>query len=148
MSTATIGDVTTTRATLARSISFSRDLSSAEPYSLQFTVMAAFWLKVAAVSGASAVLLGAFGAHGLKNRAGMDATQLKTWETAAHYHLVHSAALLFAAYTRSRPAAMLFTAGEGGEACEAAKVSQRHRWATTLTRDVCTFTHPRRYLVV
>lgn len=75
--------------------------------------MSAFWLKVAAFSGASAVLLGAFGAHGLKNRAGIDAAQLKTWETAAHYHLVHSAALLFAAYTRSRPAALLFTAGEG-----------------------------------
>ena len=47
------------------------------------------WLFVGAVSGALAVALGAFGAHGLKNRVSSPQL-LKTWETAAHYHLAHS----------------------------------------------------------
>mmetsp|Transcript_22401 Transcript_22401/g.56007 ORF Transcript_22401/g.56007 Transcript_22401/m.56007 type:complete len:119 (-) Transcript_22401:82-438(-) len=42
--------------------------------------------------GALAVCLGAFGAHGLKGK--VDPALIKTWETAAHYHLIHSAALL------------------------------------------------------
>jgi uncharacterized membrane protein YgdD (TMEM256/DUF423 family) len=46
---------------------------------------------IAAASGCSAVLLGAFGAHGLK---GIDPSLLATWNTAAHYHLVHSLALV------------------------------------------------------
>ncbi|KAF4318341.1 hypothetical protein BBO99_00005991 [Phytophthora kernoviae] len=51
------------------------------------------WWKVGAISGASAVLLGAFGAHGLKNRI-TDPHLLKNWETAAHYQLLHSVVLL------------------------------------------------------
>jgi uncharacterized membrane protein YgdD (TMEM256/DUF423 family) len=47
---------------------------------------------LAAASGCSAVLLGAFGAHGLK---GIDPSLLATWNTAAHYHLIHSLALLY-----------------------------------------------------
>ena len=43
--------------------------------------------RVGAVSGASAILLGAFGAHALKGRV-TDTTLLKTWETAASYHLL------------------------------------------------------------
>jgi uncharacterized membrane protein YgdD (TMEM256/DUF423 family) len=50
------------------------------------------WVKVAAVSGALAVALGAFGAHGLKSH--VTAEGLETWKTAAHYHLVHSVVLL------------------------------------------------------
>jgi len=50
------------------------------------------WVKVAAVSGALAVALGAFGAHGLKSQ--VTAESLETWKTAAYYHLVHSAVLL------------------------------------------------------
>ncbi|KAG7388489.1 hypothetical protein PHYPSEUDO_012275 [Phytophthora pseudosyringae] len=51
------------------------------------------WWKVGALSGASAVLLGAFGAHGLKYRV-KDPRLLKNWETAAHYQLIHSVVLL------------------------------------------------------
>jgi uncharacterized membrane protein YgdD (TMEM256/DUF423 family) len=52
--------------------------------------------RFAAISGFLAVALGAFGAHGLKNLL----TQYETtaiWQTAALYHLVHSAVLLFVA---------------------------------------------------
>lgn len=51
-------------------------------------------IKTAAILGSSAVILGAFGAHGLKTRfaslpdAGI--SKLKSWETAAHYQLMHS----------------------------------------------------------
>ncbi len=59
------------------------------------------WTMVAAVSGALAVVAGAFGAHGLKARVGPE--QLDAWATAAHYHLLHSVVLLalglFAAYS-------------------------------------------------
>ena len=48
---------------------------------------------VAAIDGAVAVGLGAFGAHGLKDV--LEATgRADTWRTAAHYQLVHAAALL------------------------------------------------------
>jgi uncharacterized membrane protein YgdD (TMEM256/DUF423 family) len=39
------------------------------------------------------VALGAFGAHGLKNKVAMD--MLKVWETAVLYHLVHALGLIF-----------------------------------------------------
>ncbi|CAI5714412.1 unnamed protein product [Peronospora effusa] len=51
------------------------------------------WWKVGAIAGGSGVLLGAFGAHGLKNRI-KDPQMLKNWETAAYYQLVHSVVLL------------------------------------------------------
>ncbi len=50
------------------------------------------WLVVAALSGASAVLCGAFGAHALAAR--LSEAQLSAWHTATLYHLVHSVALL------------------------------------------------------
>lgn len=50
------------------------------------------WLAVAALSGALAVILGAFGAHGLRER--LSPESLASWQTAVQYHLVHSAALL------------------------------------------------------
>jgi uncharacterized membrane protein YgdD (TMEM256/DUF423 family) len=49
--------------------------------------LARLYIKIGAISGALAVALGAFGAHGLKNRV-KDPYLLKTWDTAAHYHLV------------------------------------------------------------
>ncbi len=55
------------------------------------------WIRIGAGSGAAAVLLGAFGAHGLKGRladAAEGAARLGWWETGAHYHLVHSVAVL------------------------------------------------------
>ena len=45
---------------------------------------------------ARAVALGAFGAHGLRSR--VDAQALETWQTAAHYHLVHAFALVMVGY--------------------------------------------------
>lgn len=47
----------------------------------------------ASLFGILAVILGAFGAHGLKGR--IDAGELKTWETAVDYHFYHTLALLF-----------------------------------------------------
>lgn len=47
----------------------------------------------ASLFGILAVVLGAFGAHGLKGKIGAD--ELKTWETAVHYHFYHVFALLF-----------------------------------------------------
>ncbi len=49
------------------------------------------WLFVAGLSGALAIVAGAFGAHGLRGR--IDAGLLAAFETGAHYHLVHSVAL-------------------------------------------------------
>ncbi|VBB81554.1 Putative protein of unknown function [Podospora comata] len=78
--------------------------------SLQTQTMASsaiFW-KVAAISGATAVGFGAFGAHGLKKRIA-DPAKLASWGTAAQYQLIHSVALLMA--SGNPVAASLFTAG-------------------------------------
>ena len=45
-----------------------------------------------ACNGALAVLLGAFGAHGLKAR--VDGPMLEIWGTASQYHFYHALALL------------------------------------------------------
>lgn len=61
------------------------------------------WWRVCGVAGATAVLLGAFGAHGLKT-AVSDPHLLEVWDTGARYHLAHAAAIgLVAAHPR-RPA--------------------------------------------
>ena len=49
-------------------------------------------LVLGAVNGALAVMLGAFGAHGLNAR--VDAAMLQTWATASEYHIFHALALL------------------------------------------------------
>jgi uncharacterized membrane protein YgdD (TMEM256/DUF423 family) len=49
-------------------------------------------LSVAACTGATGVVLGAFGAHALKAR--LDASQLASWNTAVEYHLLHSLLLV------------------------------------------------------
>lgn len=49
-------------------------------------------LVTGAINGALAVLLGAFGAHGLRER--VSAQMLTTWETASQYHFFHALALL------------------------------------------------------
>lgn len=51
-------------------------------------------VRVAAVLGAIAVVLGALGAHGSLHDQLLAAAQLDHWNTATHYHLVHAAALL------------------------------------------------------
>ena len=53
------------------------------------------WIMVAAGSGALAVMAGAFGAHGLRER--VAAEQIAAWTTASQYHLLHSVVLLMLA---------------------------------------------------
>jgi uncharacterized membrane protein YgdD (TMEM256/DUF423 family) len=73
------------------------------------------WIAIAAVSGMIAVVAGAFGAHGLRDRLTPD--QLSAWTTATQYHLLHSVVLLALALwaTRAeaeiRVSASLFLAG-------------------------------------
>lgn len=57
-------------------------------------------LRIAAASGAVAVTLGAFGAHGLETLAEngkIETDRLSTWDTAVHYHFYHTLALCFLA---------------------------------------------------
>lgn len=54
--------------------------------------MVQLFLLFAAVNGALAVTLGAFGAHALKQS--LSAAALQTWHTAVQYHFVHVLALL------------------------------------------------------
>ena len=49
-------------------------------------------LLIASISGGLAVMLGAFGAHGLADS--VTPERLQVWRTAAHYHLIHSVVLL------------------------------------------------------
>jgi uncharacterized membrane protein YgdD (TMEM256/DUF423 family) len=54
------------------------------------------FLMVASFSGLNGVILGAFGAHGLRNRLeGLadGAQRMAWWQTGAQYHLVHALAL-------------------------------------------------------
>lgn len=51
------------------------------------------WLVVGSVLGGLGVALGAFGAHSLKGRLDELGT-VATFETAAHYHMLHALALL------------------------------------------------------
>lgn len=53
---------------------------------------AKIFLAFASASGLIAVVLGAFGAHGLKGR--LDAAMLSAYETAVQYQFVHTLALL------------------------------------------------------
>jgi uncharacterized membrane protein YgdD (TMEM256/DUF423 family) len=54
--------------------------------------MAKLFITLASISGMLAVLLGAFGAHALKDR--LDQYSLGVFETAVQYHFYHSFALL------------------------------------------------------
>jgi len=67
--------------------------------------MQRFLLLASTINGFLAVALGAFGAHGLKNRladAPDVARRLGWWETAAHYHLLHALALAILALACDR----------------------------------------------
>ena len=71
-----------------------------------------FAMRSSAVVGFCAVALGAFGAHGLKPLLERLQTT-EAWHTAALYHLVHAAVLLFVASREPLPKAAwwLFFAG-------------------------------------
>ena len=63
-------------------------------------------LLIASVSGGLAVMLGAFGAHGLADS--VTPARLQVWRTAAHYHLIHSVVLLaVSAIFMHRPSKLL-----------------------------------------
>ena len=64
-----------------------------ELHRTQTTMDQSMWLKIAGVNGAIAVLMGAFGAHGLRQRV-KDERILAAFQTGSHYHLIHSVALL------------------------------------------------------
>lgn len=70
-------------------------------------------MRLAGILGATAVALGAFGAHGLKSLAHIQADPglLATWETAARYHLVMAAVVAALAGRRVRLARRLLLAG-------------------------------------
>ena len=53
------------------------------------------WIAISALNLALAVMLGAFGAHGLKNRA--SEIQLAWWQTATDYFFYHALGLLLLA---------------------------------------------------
>ncbi len=57
--------------------------------------MAKPFLVIAGVSGLLAVMLGAFGAHGLKDK--IDASLLSAFHTGVQYHFYHTLALLLVA---------------------------------------------------
>ncbi|KAJ8113471.1 hypothetical protein OPT61_g4408 [Boeremia exigua] len=73
--------------------------------------MPPFW-TIGCLYGASSVMLGAFGAHGLKKSVS-DPARIANWGTAAQYQLVHSAVLTFAsvAAPQNTVAMGLLTAG-------------------------------------
>lgn len=56
-------------------------------------------LRIAALSGAVAVALGAFGAHALKPHLSPEA--FSTWQTASQYHFLHTLALLALGLSRN-----------------------------------------------
>merc|ERR1712137_1421459 len=62
-------------------------------YGTTYSSMSPFW-TVGTLLGASSVALGAFGAHGLKQRIS-DPARIASWGTAAHYQLIHSVVLTF-----------------------------------------------------
>ena len=66
------------------------------------------WWKIGALSGMSAVFLGAFGSHALRNRA--SPRDLEVWETGCRYQMYHSLALLFASH-KSALSSKLFLTG-------------------------------------
>lgn len=53
------------------------------------------WFRVGAISGALAVLTGAFGSHALKARA--SPRDLEIWETAVKYQMYHGIAIMVGA---------------------------------------------------
>lgn len=72
--------------------------------------MKANWIAIGAAWGALAVILGAFGAHGLKERATPE--ELEIWKTGVLYHALHAPALvLFGLFQERR------TCGGGPGVC-------------------------------
>ena len=58
------------------------------------------WLLIASVFGFLGVVLGAFGAHGLKES--LSTYHMDVFKTGVHYHLVHAVVLLIFAVLRNQ----------------------------------------------
>ncbi len=76
--------------------------------------MSSAWLRAAAALGLLGVVLGAFGAHGLRAR--ITPEMLEIYRTGVLYHLIHAVVLLAvtlnaARFRTARIAAWCFTAG-------------------------------------
>jgi len=54
--------------------------------------MLRLFVTIGALSALIGVALGAFGAHGLRDK--VEPVMLETWRTAVHYHLVHALGLI------------------------------------------------------
>lgn len=75
------------------------------------------WIKIGSIVMVMGVVLGAFGAHALKNTLSPEAKQI--YETAVFYHLIHGLALVAAGLfkvmkpeiTGTKPAAIFFFVG-------------------------------------
>ncbi|WP_366935369.1 DUF423 domain-containing protein [Ignavibacterium sp.] len=71
-----------------------------------------FWIIISAISGFSAVAIGAFGAHGLKEK--LTPEMLDVYKTGVLYHLVHTVVLLTLALSekvKSNLASIFFLTG-------------------------------------
>lgn len=69
------------------------------------------FIVAGAISAALAIILGAFGAHGLPDILNTP-KQIDTWKTASHYHLIHAAALVMLGFaSASLDSRALRTAG-------------------------------------
>ena len=67
--------------------------------------MERLFIALAGLYGTTAVVLGAFGAHGLRNvvaDAADSADRMRWWETAAQYHLAHALGIGLCAWLVSR----------------------------------------------
>lgn len=70
------------------------------------------WIIISAVSGFTAVALGAFGAHGL--RAKLSSEMLEVYKTGVLYHFIHTIVLLILSinnFIRGKTASIFFLAG-------------------------------------
>ena len=69
-----------------------------EKMSLEIESVGLRWIAIGAILASIAVGMGAFGAHGLEpalaNRVEDPAKNMEHWETASHYHMYHSIAIV------------------------------------------------------
>ncbi|KAJ1978768.1 hypothetical protein H4R34_003079 [Dimargaris verticillata] len=68
-----------------------------------------FW-RLGCVLGASGVGLGAYGSHGFPRQVNGDEQRVGQWRTAVQYQMMHSLALLAAAYSKRSLVASAFLA--------------------------------------
>jgi uncharacterized membrane protein YgdD (TMEM256/DUF423 family) len=70
------------------------------------------WIIISVVSGFTAVSIGAFGAHGLREK--LSTEMLEVYKTGVFYHFIHTVVLLILAvtnYMRTWIASLFFLAG-------------------------------------